>query len=636
MDFLQRLTNGSLREGCFLEPGSSKVDASLVCHEVRSVQLAPEERLRVSFRDLSVPGRDQFAALGEIVGLKALELGATVQVRAWAQHPNDKNQQRLCAELRIPMKSLVQRCQSCLYHTWVALDDPGLNDSIGSSGMLMGTDDGQAFELALTNGPKHLLQPKACLSLLPTSRLPRNSNGKVSWPEDLSNDLRVAQWAPLLRSQQQHVIMCQAQFLAMQRGMRGLDGSAGSTFDGVGGDVATLERELQAKAAEAERLRGRVAELEASGGAAPSRAASQQHQGEVEALTQELEYMRVEANRSIDGANERIRELKQEKKDTAAQLSRLTQENEELARKASELEHLVHTRSLEAASKYEQVRTLEGTIRVRERETAEQGQRDARIRDLEAKEQQQRLEITGLRSQLDMVSEEANAKIKAANERARDKESKLEVAERLGKELASAQLDLTTSFKMQQGEREVLQSRVRELEDMATTFRAQDGKAKGDRDLMEARLKHLEERELTFAKEVDQVRSSGEEYRRDLAEVRRELEAAGVSGSGQGSARSGSLVAQVRSVLRDREEFQRKASRAEQEVRRLTDTLTSGEQEMRKLKEKFATLEQENAKLRQRYEDNCRHLDQLASLLDKGDPDAMRRSIASLHDLRLH
>lgn len=742
--FLQRFAGVSAREGCF-EPASSKVDASLVCHEVRSVQLTPDERLCVSFRDISVPGREQFAALGEAAALKALQLGATVQLRVWAMASQDDlvprkggGPRRLCGELRIPIQKLVQRWNSCLYHTWVALDSPGLNDSIASTGMLMSADDGEAFEQALSNGPRHLQQPKACLSMLPTSRLPRS--GKVIWTEEVANDLRVAQWAPLLRSQQQHIVMCKAQFLALQQQQQ----QSTTTMAGIVAAALSAPEDLEIKTAEAEQLRARVVELEAAAAAAAVASAStQQQQDEVKELNRQLTQLSNQANRSIDEANNRIRTLKHEKQEASTELEerrnelqRIAEEKGRLAKRAQELEQLLHSKSLDVASKSEQVRSLEGTIRARERESDQQradvagevAEREARIRELEAKElqraaliegqqvqlaslqereQQQRTELVTLRAKLDGVTEEANAKIDAANERAREKQQKLDDAERLGKELATAQLDLTSSLQMQTGqaqeahreqqllrdrvrelealtntlnaedgktklerdqmqgrvrdmearelkhtaevqrEQEALRGRVCELEDLNQTFQAQEGKAKSECETLQARVRDLEEKELKYAAEADFLRSSGEEQQRELVELRRELaDAAVVAGSGR---MGSSSVEQLRDVLRDREDALQRAAHLEQDVRRLTessrasDQETSGlterlvtmEQAMQSLREELAAAQHEKEKLRARYDETSRQFEDLVSrVLEGSDNDAMRRSLASAHELQ--
>jgi len=86
-----------------------------------------------------------------------------------------------------------------------------LNDSVASIGLQEGTSKSDELDRAVTNGPRQLFQPKICMSILKASSVP--PSGKAVWVDDTPNELRVSQWASLLKSQQQHAIMSKAQFL---------------------------------------------------------------------------------------------------------------------------------------------------------------------------------------------------------------------------------------------------------------------------------------------------------------------------------------------------------------------------------------------------------------------------------------
>lgn len=330
---LQKFAGG--REGCF-ESAATKVDAVAVCHEVRSVAASAIETLCVTFKVLNQrqpPGdtRERYLAPGEQLSLKSLQLDSVVLMSVWAvaadgASPEQRGAPRPCGEVRIPIRYLVTKCEATLYHTWVALDSPGLNDSVASIGLLDGhQDDGEAFAQAMNNAPRQLLQPKACISLCKVDSL--GLTGQVEWGPDVPRDQRIARWGPLLRSQQQHVMLCALRQLQEDQANQEARGTAPAT---ASGPLEDLQRRTDWQAADLEALREQLRSRKAAFSPAPrSRGAgagqSEELRSELELearLDRELAELREdlaktgeEANAKIDAANARIRTLRQERDD---------------------------------------------------------------------------------------------------------------------------------------------------------------------------------------------------------------------------------------------------------------------------------------------------------------------------------
>lgn len=205
MDWLQKTLVGS-RDGCFLDPGALKVDASIVCHEIRFPDLEKGETVSFSVKDVKVRDREKVVSCGEAIDMKGLRLDSLLLVRAWAGR---STAERVIGEVRIPIDWLISRCNSCLYYTWVLLEDPGLDVSVTSVGLLAARNDGDAFDQALRNGPRLLSSPGACLSIIKTDQLPPTR--QIMWTDEMDKESRSIFWPSLLKSQQQHMMMCQAQ-----------------------------------------------------------------------------------------------------------------------------------------------------------------------------------------------------------------------------------------------------------------------------------------------------------------------------------------------------------------------------------------------------------------------------------------
>eukprot|EP00405_Crypthecodinium_cohnii_P014589 CAMPEP_0206449060 /NCGR_PEP_ID=MMETSP0324_2-20121206/17865_1 /ASSEMBLY_ACC=CAM_ASM_000836 /TAXON_ID=2866 /ORGANISM="Crypthecodinium cohnii, Strain Seligo" /LENGTH=396 /DNA_ID=CAMNT_0053918367 /DNA_START=27 /DNA_END=1220 /DNA_ORIENTATION=+ len=327
---LQQFAGG--REGCF-ESAATKVDAVAVCHEVRSVPLSSNEVLVSDFRVLNqrqpmhnLHDRKLLSA-DQTINLKSLQIDAVVQLTVYAQD-RDSGAIRSCGEVRIPLRTVVTKYDQSLYHTWVTLDTPGLNDSVASIGLMDGIQGvGEAFAHAMNNAPRQLSQPKACISLCKATDL--DPSGHVLWTEDLPRKDRISRWGPMLRSQQQHIVMCAAQHHHQEQ-----DRPTRESQQDSAQLRALLQREEQ-QVKELEILRANVRERRAQQASQQQRSAAaaatktktkmkmkmkkrEEFDEQVRSLKLELEQLSVEANKKIEEGNVRIEQLRQER-DMAAE-----------------------------------------------------------------------------------------------------------------------------------------------------------------------------------------------------------------------------------------------------------------------------------------------------------------------------
>jgi len=280
----------------------------------------------------------------------------------------------------------VTRCDGALYHTWFTLDTASLQDTASSITSLIAGGDAEAFDRSMLNGPRQLAQPKACISICKTSVL--DAAGRVLYVADAPNDFRIAQWGPLLRSQQQHVVMCAAYHLestqqpvtspsqnamadrmaarlqmleekeseSMQeiarlrseaQTFRDRDSKQLSEIQRLQADVARYEANapqaavasaqqqsaMEAQAAEIQHLKqllaGKESERREALEAAAAAASSTSRQ-ETEHLQSELTKMSAEANAKIDAANERIRSLRRDRDEALREAERVAAEKRQL------------------------------------------------------------------------------------------------------------------------------------------------------------------------------------------------------------------------------------------------------------------------------------------------------------------
>lgn len=209
-NFLQAALGGRECTSGFFNEKNQSLDVSTVCHDVRSLDLAPGEQAYVSVRDLRRREGEAFSQMGTACNLKALEFDTTLLLRVWVDEGSgsagngSSGERRVVGEVRIPLRRLIASYNGCLYHTWLTLESPGLQDSMKSIGGMAG-DECTAFDQAVLDGPKQLMQPKACISVCRTQDI--GPSGKIQWAIDAAPESRAGWWGPLLKSQQQHELL---------------------------------------------------------------------------------------------------------------------------------------------------------------------------------------------------------------------------------------------------------------------------------------------------------------------------------------------------------------------------------------------------------------------------------------------
>jgi len=468
MEWLQKL--GGNREGCFLDPGGLKVDASVVCHEARCPELEKGDSLWFSVKDIRIRDREQMVNVGQTIDMKSLQLDSTLLVRIWAGK-ND-SPERVCGELRIPVEFLIRRENTCLYYRWITLDSPGLDASVRSMNVMAAQSDAEAFETALQNGPKLLSSPGVCVSIVKTSLLP--SSGSIMWTEDMKQEMKLQFWPCLLRSHQQHLLMCQAQKFqsqssqgkdsspdvdTLQEELRGMHAKLKNTASSLEVERQSLMaqrdqfREEQRNSVtnssvELVRIREKMAELAASetqlqaqvqrlteenlrlsqgdqskndqsqarsqverlaGENRELRETSDRQNSEIESLMTKLEEVSVEANRKIGEANDRIRALKSEKED-------IKQENDMLRSHNSSLENTV---GLEVQGTQEIAR-LVAELKVFEERDVKRVADIEKLRSQVQANEQKEAELENLKGALDSVCQQGKQRMGSMTDQVRD------------------------------------------------------------------------------------------------------------------------------------------------------------------------------------------------------------------------
>eukprot|EP00434_Breviolum_minutum_P023222 symbB.v1.2.020482.t2/scaffold1729.1/size181395/19 len=206
------------RDACSIfDAGLGKFDVAVVCHEVRSVNMQPGETICMTLADAEhrVAGED-FISLKSVGIAKSLQAESVLVLKIWAMldtPPLSKHaERRPLGEVRIPLKHVGESSSCMLYYTWVNLESAGLNDSVAHLGYggAFATSS-EAFMQNIMSGPRQLYQPKACISMCRSAELAEPD--RILWTSDLPRTERINRWGPLLRSQQQHAIMCAAQHL---------------------------------------------------------------------------------------------------------------------------------------------------------------------------------------------------------------------------------------------------------------------------------------------------------------------------------------------------------------------------------------------------------------------------------------
>lgn len=280
---------------------------------------------------------------------------------------------RPCGDVRIPLRHLIARCDGALYYTWMLLESPGLNDTGTSVGMFSvgGCGDGEDFAQALLNGPRQLTQPRVCVSICNADDL--GPSGQMLWTTDAPRKTRLMHWGPLLRSQQQHVLMSTVQHLQSSQTQKDQFSPAAQELKGLeeqasrqAKEIEILQAELRKRQAaeyESRKLQEELRELEEQSArqlkeahekaeSYKSREAAtverpqevEQHRsmamrlkGELEGLQDELINIGDEANKKIAAANLRIRTLRQERDAALLQAEQQSNENRQLVETKAEL-----------------------------------------------------------------------------------------------------------------------------------------------------------------------------------------------------------------------------------------------------------------------------------------------------------
>lgn len=212
--FLKRIAGS---QDHFFDTANPRIDVSVICHEVRSPGIATGDKISISFRDISSKDPEIFVQVGELCQIKSLPLSTTVQVRVWVsqkkfqakQLSEHSTRKRACGEIRIPIQRLANRFEGALYYTWVLLDSPGPQDSTFIHACRRVEGDVGTFDQALQNGPRQPTQPKACFSMFRSEDV--NATGKILFTSEAPRRDRIQNWGLLLRSQQQHLVMCNMQ-----------------------------------------------------------------------------------------------------------------------------------------------------------------------------------------------------------------------------------------------------------------------------------------------------------------------------------------------------------------------------------------------------------------------------------------
>uniref|UniRef100_A0A7S0AIT4 Uncharacterized protein n=1 Tax=Pyrodinium bahamense TaxID=73915 RepID=A0A7S0AIT4_9DINO len=384
-ELFQRFAGGGRECSLFDGPVSTKVDALAVCHEVRCVQLAPGERTCASFRVLGRHGREDVPGPpGEPQELPSLRLDEVVLLRVWAalgEEPAAPDvERRACGEARIPLRHIVTRCDGLLYRTWIALDSPGLCDSMASMGHVSPASDGEAFDQALSNACRQAFQPKACITICKAEDL--GSSRQALWTVEASQKERIARWGALLRSQKQHVLLSTTQHLHSMQAHRDrqpqvelqlqeLEGQARAQAQehealrerlqsrqealqlerelARSGRRRSSLRELEEKAARqleesrelaesaAERAARRSREAEVAAEAERQRALGDRLRQELEVLEEELASIRQEAKDKMEAADANIRVLRGKREDAARLAEQQKAENLRMLQEVDQL-----------------------------------------------------------------------------------------------------------------------------------------------------------------------------------------------------------------------------------------------------------------------------------------------------------
>jgi hypothetical protein len=442
-DFLKKVTGGDVlrgvlggREcsGSFFNPNGQSVDVSTVCHDVRSIDIKEGEQAYVSVRDLRRREGEAFAQLGMVCNLRALEMDTTLLLRVWVDETAagpKSGQRRVVGEARVPLTRLISIYNACMYHTWITLDTPGLHDSVASLGF---QDEGASFDQAIQEGPKQLAQPKACISVCRSADI--GPTGKVLWTADAPPESRASWWAPLLRSQQQHVMLSAALFLKSERQAAQLESSSTA---GYPSQPSQPSPELQ------DRLRSQVEEID--------KLRSQLDAAHSQMQQQQLDFQRQQQAQQAQPSNSLFR--------TQPNLPPGPQRSGGQA-DDNGMGGLSITQGHRGPSPYDQEAQARRLAGMETRLADAEAREHRAIEDLRAAvddADHAKAEHHRVQQELDKISSEANKKIEAANDRIRTLRSQREKAEN---DLQQVQ---STTIPLLQEEKSTLEAESRQLQE---------------------------------------------------------------------------------------------------------------------------------------------------------------------------
>eukprot|EP00930_Biecheleria_cincta_P040063 TRINITY_DN27482_c0_g1_i1.p1 TRINITY_DN27482_c0_g1~~TRINITY_DN27482_c0_g1_i1.p1 ORF type:complete len:420 (-),score=74.78 TRINITY_DN27482_c0_g1_i1:46-1146(-) len=310
------------------------------------MDMSPGEKVFVSLSDARKLDEEKFAAPGKPWQLKAVDSDAVLLLRAWAGADeasvrSDVRGRRELGVLRIPLRHLRELGLKILYQTWLTLDLPGLN---GMGSAL--AEDRNYLNQKLVDGPRHLFQPKLCISLCRLEDLDKSE--RLVLTSDASHDAREAQWSALLRSQQQHVTMSTALHSYAAHANGYAHASPQQDRDSAARQIEDLTAEVRHRSQRLQELRRRLQQPQngrayAADTSEPHDFISQVHgqtmelqatnrglQEELDGVRSDIEKVSEEANSKIDSANERIRALRGERDQALREGDRLRAEGAQL------------------------------------------------------------------------------------------------------------------------------------------------------------------------------------------------------------------------------------------------------------------------------------------------------------------
>ncbi|CAJ1336904.1 unnamed protein product [Effrenium voratum] len=228
----------------------------------------------------------------------------------------------------------------------------------------------------IMSGPRQLFQPKACISICQAEL----ATDRILWTPELPRKDRLIRWGPLLRSQQQHAVMCAAQHL---EGLQQRNGSGHpqrllhlrAQAEEQAQEIESLQDQLQSLSRGAresegsgdawrqpsmtlleertnqqlEEVRGLALQTEEAFSRRERDAAAQKDladqknlaatlQSELHSYEVELSKLGEEANNKIEAANVRIRALRREREEAAKALEERKVGNQKLTAVLQEIE----------------------------------------------------------------------------------------------------------------------------------------------------------------------------------------------------------------------------------------------------------------------------------------------------------